>query len=135
MKALMMIAALGFGGLSHSVAQADESQQRSATEASASEATAQGLTEPAVKLDLSIGNVMYILTPEQVELALGTDTSRLSGARSPMDEQLEQVEVRATREQHGDLLMTPIPLGLASIAWAVRNPAEAWRIFAPVQMG
>ena len=130
MKGLVMIAALGFGGVVHSVAQAEDSQQKSATEA-----TFQEQTQPTAKLDLSIGNVMYILTPEQVELALGTDTSPLSGARTPLDEQLEQVEVRATREQHSDLLITPIPLGFASIAWAVMNPAEAWRIFAPVEMG
>jgi hypothetical protein len=85
-------------------------------------------------LDLSI-DVMYVLTPEQVGDALGGPDIDLTNAQTPLSEQSEQIEVRATREQHSEELRTPIPFGFASIVWAFYNPSEAWRLFAPIESG
>lgn len=90
-------------------------------------------SETRPQLDLRIGDLTQILTPEQLEQALGRDVRDLSGYESPAEEQTEQIEVRAVREQHG-AGMAAIPLGFASIAWAFQNPAEAWRIFLPVEL-
>jgi len=82
------------------------------------------------ELDLTI-DVMRALTPEQLNEALGsTVNTRMSGTVTPADQQLELIEVRATREQH-EPIPTPIPFGLASIAWALQNPTQAWRILFP----
>jgi hypothetical protein len=83
-------------------------------------------------LDLTI-NVMYVLTPEQVEDALGGSDVHLTNAQTPLSEQSEQIEVRAAREQHSDELRTPIPFGFASIVWALYNPNDAWRLLAPIE--
>jgi hypothetical protein len=91
-------------------------------------------TQSVGKLDLRVGDLTYVLTPEQLQQALGTDFERLSGLESPADEQMDQIEVRAIREQH-DASATPIPFGFGSIAWAFQNPADAWRIFFPVELG
>lgn len=85
---------------------------------------------PSPELDLTI-DAMRALTPEQINEALGVSDGRLTGAVTPADRQLGLIEVRATREQFGPV-HTTIPLGLASIAWAIRNPSEAWRIVFPV---
>jgi hypothetical protein len=108
--------------------------------AAAQDAVEQGEVAPIfaehsrAPLDLSI-NVMYVLTPEQVQDALGGSDSHLTNAQTPLSEQSEQIEVRATRERHGDELRTPIPFGFASIVWAFYNPNEAWRLFAPIESG
>lgn len=90
-------------------------------------------SQPEIKLDLKIGDLTQILTPEQLEQALGMDPHRLSGVETPADDQLEQIEVHAVREQH-EAAKTDVPFGLASLAWAMQNPTEAWRIFLPVQL-
>lgn len=92
---------------------------------------ASGSEEEALELDLTI-DVMRSLTPEQIREALGgmVDTG-MTGAVTPAENQLELIEVRATREQY-EPVETAIPFGFASIAWAFRNPTESWRIFFPV---
>jgi hypothetical protein len=85
-------------------------------------------------LDLRIGDLTYVLTPEQLEQALPADEMRTAaGAEAPAEQQMEQVEVRATREQHRGNLRSNIPLGFASILWAFNNPTESWRLFTPVE--
>lgn len=85
-------------------------------------------------LDLRIGDLTYVLTPEQLEQALPMDEVRTAnGAEAPAEQQMEQIEVRATREQHRGNLRSNIPLGFASILWAFNNPTEAWRLFTPVE--
>src|SRR5690606_3167045 len=90
-------------------------------------------SQPQIKLDLKIGDLTQILTPEQLEQALGMDSHRLSGVETPADEQIEQIEVHAVREQQYEAVKTDVPFGLASLAWAIQNPTEAWRIFLPVE--
>ena len=90
-------------------------------------------SQPQIKLDLKIGDLTQILTPEQLEQALGMDSHRLSGVETPADDQIEQIEVHAVREQY-EAVKTDVPFGLASLAWAIQNPTEAWRIFLPVEI-
>ncbi len=90
-------------------------------------------SQPQIKLDLKIGDLTQILTPEQLEQALGMNSHRLSGVETPADEQIEQIEVHAVREQY-EAVKTDVPFGLASLAWAIQNPTEAWRIFLPVEI-
>lgn len=83
-------------------------------------------------LDLRTGDLTYILTPEQLQQALGTDhVLRQNGV--PAEEQVAQIEVRATREQHTGNARSDIPFGFASFLWAFNNPAQAWRLFTPVE--
>lgn len=82
------------------------------------------------RLDLRLGDVTQILSAEQLEQALGTD---LLNVEAPGEEQMEQIEVHATREQYEEV-RSNIPFGFASIAWALQNPAEGWRILFPVQL-
>ncbi len=85
-------------------------------------------------LDLRIGDLTYVLTPEQLEQALPAGEMRtVNGAEAPAEQQMEQIEVRATREQHRGNLRSNIPLGFASILWAFNNPAEGWRLFTPIE--
>lgn len=87
-------------------------------------------------LDLRIGDLTYVLTPEQLEEALPADEMRTAnGAEPPAEQQMELIEVRATREQHRGNLRSNIPLGFASILWAFNNPAETWRLFTPIEWG
>jgi hypothetical protein len=64
---------------------------------------------------------VQFLTPEQLRIALGGT-----------DQPLESVEIRAPRDARESRLHAPIPFGFAAIAWGIRNPSEAWRLFLPV---
>lgn len=84
-------------------------------------------------LDLSI-DVTQVLTPEQLRVALAGGND-VAGPGDPATQQMEQIEVRAFREQQEDALHSRIPFGFAAIAWAFSNPAEAWRLFVPISEG
>jgi hypothetical protein len=85
-------------------------------------------------LDLRIGDLTYVLTSEQLEQALPSDEMHtFNAAEVPAEQQMEQIEVRARREQHHGNLRSDIPLGFASILWAFNNSSEAWRLFTPIE--
>jgi hypothetical protein len=78
---------------------------------------------PSKALDLRLGDPARYLTPEQLRIALG-------GTDQPLES--VEIEIRAPRGVRESPLQAPIPFGFAAIAWGIRNPSEAWRLFLPV---
>jgi hypothetical protein len=73
------------------------------------------------QLDLSPPDVTRIFTAEQIGRALA----------GSLRDDIEEIEVEGVRERM--LPNTPTVWGgLAAPFWAVLNPAQAWRIFAPL---
>lgn len=77
--------------------------------------------QPARKLDLRIPPITSIYTPEQIAAFLA----------HTRDTEMDEVEVEGQR--------TPAPPvtprvwgGIAAPLWALLNPSQAWRIFAPL---
>jgi len=49
-----------------------------------------------------------------------------------VEENIEEVEVQRERTKAPNLGTPAVPLGIASPFWAIANPLQAWRIFAPI---
>ena len=89
---------------------------------SATATTAVVAAKPGAKpLDLRPPNITHLFTSEQLNRIIG----------ATFREDLEEVEVEGARERRPPDTPDVWP-GIASLAWAVVNPAEAWRIFAPM---
>jgi hypothetical protein len=74
--------------------------------------------QPA-QLDLRIPDIRTLYTQEQIDALL---------ASTYQEERTEEVEVRGRRE-----VVTPrVWPGIAAPIWAIFNPTQAWRIFAPL---
>jgi hypothetical protein len=74
---------------------------------------------PSKRLDLRAPDVTHLFTPEQIHRVLAT-TYR---------ENIEEVEVEGER----DIPATPrVWPGIFAPFWAIANPTQAWRIFAPL---
>ena len=68
-------------------------------------------------LDLSAPPISHVMTPEQVQAAVG----------EPDDSGPEDVMVEESRYQ------APVPRGqIQALTWALVHPLQAWRIFTPV---
>jgi hypothetical protein len=92
-------------------------QEPSPAATTASGATA---TVPRQPLDLRPPNILQLFTSEQINRILAT-TFR---------EDIEEVEVESERDRMPD---TPTPWpGIAAPFWALLNPTQSWRIFAPL---
>jgi hypothetical protein len=73
------------------------------------------------KLDLRLPDIRTIFSSETLDRIL-------SRARDP--DAIEEIEVERARER---VPSSPaIPGGLAAPFWAIVNPTQAWRIFAPI---
>ncbi len=92
----------------------------------AAEADTAKAARPA--LDLSLPDITTLFTQEQIERIL-------AGTRDP--DTIEEVEVEGLRRR-APLPNTPtirsplVSAGLFSPFWALANPTQAWRIFAPL---
>jgi hypothetical protein len=52
--------------------------------------------------------------------------------RQRLDDPYEQQQMQAQVQVEGSRPETYLPIGIASLPWAVMNPTQAWRIFLPV---
>ena len=55
--------------------------------------------------------------------------------REPLDEPQEVVEEQEQVQVQGSRPEIDLPIGIASLPWAVMHPTQAWRIFLPVPPG
>jgi hypothetical protein len=80
---------------------------------------------------LRLGSEPALVFPQQLDSQLGRN---LTPTPASPKEQLDQVEIEA-RAPPGvaeEPLQAQIPFGLPAVAWGVRHPGEAWRLFVPV---
>lgn len=75
---------------------------------------------PRKPLDLRAPQVTHLYTSEQLNKILSTS----------LREDIEEVEVESKREHPTD--SPDVWPGIASPVWAMLNPAQSWRIFAPL---
>lgn len=91
------------------------------TASSAASDTARPVTPPYKPLDLRAPDITRLFTSEQLNRIL---------AASFISENIEEIEVEGERDR---IPNTPTPWrGLASPFWALLNPTQSWRIFAPL---
>jgi hypothetical protein len=101
--------------ISESAAAAEEH----APAAPVTDAVAKPTATPTRQLDLRAPDVTHLFTQEQIHRVLA----------STFRENIEEVEVEGER----DIPATPrVWPGIFAPFWAVANPAQAWRIFAPL---
>jgi hypothetical protein len=77
---------------------------------------------PARQLDLRAPDVTHLFTSEQLNRILAATFRR---------ENMEEVEVEGARDRMPTATPNVWP-GIAAPFWAVLNPTQAWRIFAPL---
>lgn len=87
----------------------------------AEEAAGPELASPPKPLDLRAPDINKLFTPAQIERAL-------AGTRSL---NIEEVEVEGPRVPPPTFTPRVWP-GIAAPVWALLNPTQAWRIFAPL---
>jgi hypothetical protein len=77
---------------------------------------------PAKRLDLRVGKLRDVMTPKQMETMLGAP-----------DWEKDAIVVEGKRELLPMKSEQPIPAGLPPLTlwWALRNPADSWRILVP----
>jgi hypothetical protein len=103
---------------------ADPAPARSAAKPSATDAPAK--TEPAKAaprklLDLRIGDVRKYMTPEEYEALI-----------NPQADERNTVIVKADAPLVPMKSQLDVPGGIIAPFWALANPTQAWRIFAPI---
>ncbi len=112
---LVVTSALVLAAVLNSIVSAEES-------ASAPAKTTASAAKPAAKsLDLRPPNITHLFTSEQL--------NRILAASFRAD--LEEVEVQGARERMPTSTPDVWP-GIAAPLWAMLNPTQAWRIFAPL---
>lgn len=74
------------------------------------------------RLDLRIPDITEIFSPEEIAVFI---------ARTQYPETIEQVEVEGRRVPRPPKTPAVWP-GIAAPFWAILNPTQAWRIFAPL---
>ena len=77
------------------------------------------------------GPAAGVISSRQLQNLLGEDLAESPQHRTCTLDELE-IEVRAPRGVAEPPLQPQIPLGLAGLAWGLRHPAQAWRLFLPV---
>lgn len=77
---------------------------------------------PRTPLDLRAPNITHLFTSEELNRILAATFVR---------EDIEEVEVEGERERRPTDTPTVWP-GIAAPFWAVLNPSQSWRIFAPL---
>ena len=77
------------------------------------------------------GPAAGVISSRQLQNLLGEDLAENPQQRTCTLDELE-IEVRAPRGVPERPLQAQIPLGLAGLAWGLRHPAQAWRLFLPV---
>ncbi len=111
----LMVSMVAVGALLSGASPAEE-QAPSATKA----AVTTNRSSPPRKLDLRAPNITHLFTSEQLNKILAVS----------FREDIEEVEVEGERERMPN---TPTPWpGIAAPFWALFNPSQSWRIFAPL---
>jgi hypothetical protein len=112
----LMVSMVAVGALLSGISLAEEQAPAAATTA----AVATNLTPAPRKLDLRPPNVTHLFTSEQLNKILAVS----------FREDIEEVEVEGERDRMPN---TPTPWpGIAAPFWALFNPSQSWRIFAPL---
>ena len=112
----LMVSMVAVGGFLSGPTLAEEKAPASATAAVATTPT----KPPHKPLDLRAPNITHLFTSEQLNKILAV-TFR---------ENIEEVEVEGERDRLRD---TPnVWPGIAAPFWALLNPTQSWRIFAPL---
>ncbi|HLZ96952.1 MAG TPA: hypothetical protein VKP66_03345 [Steroidobacteraceae bacterium] len=82
---------------------------------------------------LRAGPARAVIPPEDLHNLLGKNFPESLGAACDLNE--VEIGVRAPRGVPERPLQARIPMGLAGLAWGVRHPSQAWRLFLPVVAG
>jgi hypothetical protein len=82
--------------------------------------------QPLKRLDLRAPDITKLYTPEQLNRMLGSTVKDNDIAND-----IEEVEVEGQRERTPARSPT-VWGGIAAPVWAILNPTQAWRIFAPL---
>ena len=82
---------------------------------------------------LRVGPARGVIAPEDLRNLLGKNFPESLGGDHGLNEL--EIEVRAPRAVPQRPVQTRIPMGLAGLAWGVRHPSQAWRLFLPVVAG
>lgn len=98
---------------------ANENELAPAPKAVAVLSTQPGLAPPRKTLDLRAPNITHLFTSEQLNKILAVS----------FREDIEEVEVEGERERRSTPTVWP---GIAAPVWAILNPTQSWRIFAPL---
>lgn len=77
------------------------------------------------------GAAAGVISPQELQTLLGESLPESPQSRTYTLDELE-IEVRAPRGVPERPLQAQIPMGLAGLAWGLRHPGEAWRLFLPV---
>jgi hypothetical protein len=77
-------------------------------------------TSKSRPLDLKAPDIRHVVAEVQLQEPLDEPQEQL---------EQEQVQVKGSRPE------IDLPIGIASLPWAVMHPAQAWRIFLPVPPG
>ncbi len=83
---------------------------------------------------LHVGPAGRVISPGDLQILLGEN---LPGSPKHRAYELDEVEIEV-RAPYGVPERPPqaeIPLGLAGLAWGLRHPSQAWRLFLPVMAG
>lgn len=114
----LMVSMVAVGALLSASSLAGEQAPAATREAAAA---TDPTTPPRKPLDLRPPNITQLFTSEQLNRIL---------AASFVRENIEEVEVERERDRMPN---TPTPWpGIASPFWALLNPTQSWRIFAPL---
>lgn len=77
----------------------------------------------APRLHLYLGDARDLLSEKEWDALASAQGPDLE---DPATQSTEVVEVKGERETQS------VPMGIASVFWAIRHPTQAWRILAPV---
>lgn len=114
----LMVSAVAVGTLLSAPGWAEERAPASATAATVAKTPA---TPPHKPLDLRPPNITHLFTSEQLNKILAAS----------FREDIEEVEVEGERDRTPANTPNVWP-GIAAPFWALLNPTQSWRIFAPL---
>lgn len=83
---------------------------------------------------LHVGPAGRVILPANLQIRLGEDLSR-SPKKHTYELDEVDIELRAPYRVPERLPQAGIPMGLAGLAWELRHPSLAWRLFLPVMVG
>lgn len=122
MNSVLGLGLLVVAGLASGVAAAAEPPARAATTTASAPAADKSTRamQPTKPLDLRIGDVRKYMMPRDFQVAV----------KAP-DADSNTVVVEGQREVVPMRLVEDVPLGLGSLWYAAKDPANAWRLLAP----
>lgn len=92
------------------------------------EAHGAGANTSVGRLDLKLGDVRTLFTPEQLRVAMNLDAAGQPNVVMP--EELDTVIVKG---ESGPT--RGVPMGFAAMFWGAQHPSQIWRLFTPIAAG